>query len=65
MTGLLHILGHTLHYSSSIKLGGEIRFCLNTLCPLTLDEIIQQMEIHFANILAMLAYKQGFKVLKQ
>lgn len=33
---LPRILGHTLHYSSCIQLGGELSFCLGTLCHLTL-----------------------------
>ena len=62
---LRQILGHTLHYSLYIQLGGEISFCLNALSHLTLAEISHQMEIHSANILAMLAHGLWVTLVKQ
>lgn len=55
------ILGHTLHYSLYIRLGGEISFCLSTLCHLTLDEISHRTEMHSANTLAMPAHELWVK----
>lgn len=44
-----------------MRLGGEITFCLSTLCHRTLDEISRQMEMRSANILAMPAHELWVK----